>query len=246
MTKKLVLGGALAAVVVVAALGGAFWYYFLRDDAPAEVSLGGALESLGTTTPAASSTQPNTQPTAATATTGLAGNWSIAAGTETFVGYRVKEELAQVGFTTAVGRTPSVTGTFTVEGSTTTAGTITAQLSGLQSDRSQRDQALRQQALETGRFPTATFELTKPVTIPEGALKGEQFSATLQGKLTLHGVTRDVAIAVQAQLKDNFLVVVGSLEIVFADYNIAQPRANAVLSVENQGTMELQLFFKKS
>ena len=37
----------------------------------------------------------------------------------------------------------------------------------------------------------------------------------------------------------------GSLPIAFADYNITKPNSFAVLSIEDTGTMELQLFFTK-
>jgi len=38
---------------------------------------------------------------------------------------------------------------------------------------------------------------------------------------------------------------VGSLEIRFADYDIAQPRAVIVLSVDDKGIMEVQLVLQK-
>ena len=46
-----------------------------------------------------------------------------------FVGYRVEEELANVGAATAVGRTPDVTGSLTFAGSTVSAADFTANLS---------------------------------------------------------------------------------------------------------------------
>ena len=54
------------------------------------------------------------------------------------------------------------------------------------------------------------------------------------------------AIPAQAQMKSGFLVVVGSLEIKFADYSISQPNGASVLSTDDHGTMELQLFLKKN
>jgi hypothetical protein len=42
------------------------------------------------------------------------------------------------------------------------------------------------------------------------------------------------------------VVVVGSTEIVFADYQIAQPTAASVLSVEDHGVIELQLVFSRA
>jgi hypothetical protein len=41
-------------------------------------------------------------------------------------------------------------------------------------------------------------------------------------------------------------VVVGSLEIQFADYNIEGPESGLVLSVEDHGIIELQLVFERA
>jgi polyisoprenoid-binding protein YceI len=68
----------------------------------------------------------------------------------------------------------------------------------------------------------------------------------LIGKLTLHGVTKDVSIPAQAQLKSGLLVVVGSIDIKFSDYSISKPNGASVVSIDDHGTMELQLFLKKS
>jgi hypothetical protein len=38
---------------------------------------------------------------------------------------------------------------------------------------------------------------------------------------------------------------VGSTNIAFADYDIAQPKSMAVLSIEDHGTLELQLVFAR-
>jgi hypothetical protein len=41
-------------------------------------------------------------------------------------------------------------------------------------------------------------------------------------------------------------VVVGSIDIKFSDYSISKPNGASVLSIEDHGTMELQLILKKS
>ncbi|MBX7112264.1 MAG: YceI family protein, partial [Dehalococcoidia bacterium] len=176
---------------------------------------------------------------------GLSGTWKIAPDSQSFVGYRVQEQLANVGAATAVGRTSGITGSLVFDGSKITDVTIEADLSKLQSDRSQRDNALRQQALETNRFATAAFKLTQPIQVGGTPEAGKTIEATAVGDLTLHGVTKSVSIPLQGQLVNNQVVVVGTLDIVFADFNIAQPRAVTVLSVENHGLLELQLIFAK-
>ena len=48
----------------------------------------------------------------------------------------------------------------------------------------------------------------------------------------------------QGQLTDGFVVIVGSLEIQFADYDIDEPNSGLVLSVEDHGVVEFQLVFE--
>lgn len=242
----------LVGLAVLIAAGAAFWYFVLRDDSPPPVSLDSALDSLGSPTPGATTTTGETPSPEATTPTGAAdesleGDWEVDTTVDTFVGYRVEEELAQIGATTAVGRTPNVTGSLSINGDTVELGaTIEADMTTLRSDSGLRDGQLRNQGIEFGRFPTATFTLTEAVTIPEGMAAGERVSATLIGDFELHGVTRSVEIPVEAQVSNGYLVVVGSIVIQFADYDITAPSAARVLSIEDHGVMEFQLFFSKS
>ena len=56
-------------------------------------------------------------------------------------------------------------------------------------------------------------------------------------------MTKDVQIALKAKLSGSTIVVTGSLPIAFADYSIEKPNSFKVLSIDDHGTMELQLFF---
>jgi polyisoprenoid-binding protein YceI len=162
-----------------------------------------------------------------------------------FVGYRVNEELAGVGAQTAFGRTPDVTGTMVIDGTTATKVAIDADLRTLESDESFRDGTLAGQALETDRFPTATFALTEPIEFGTIPAEGETVKIDARGTLTLHGVTRDVTVPLDAKLVNDVIVVTGQLDIAFADYGIEKPVSFRVLSIEDRGVMELQLFFAK-
>ena len=68
----------------------------------------------------------------------------------------------------------------------------------------------------------------------------------VNGKLTLHGVTKDISLDAQGVIEGNQVIVVGSTPILFADYSIAKPQAQAVLGVEDKGIMEFQLVFAKA
>ncbi len=253
MKNRLLLGGALAAVAAIVVAAGV-WYFLIRSDAPDAVSLEAALEAAQTvsTTPTATantSTATNTPATGSATTSNdgapasLAGTWNLVAGTS-FAGYRVQEELVGVGSTTAVGRTTAVTGTLQYDGSQVTSVEVTADMTKLASDRSMRDGQLRNQGIEYAKFPTATFKLTSPIAISSVPATGQAVKQTINGDLTLHGVTKSITMDVEGVLKDGKLVVVGSTVIQFADYNIAKPQAGSVLSIADNGTMELQLIFQ--
>jgi polyisoprenoid-binding protein YceI len=259
--SKLITAGVFAAVAAVAMAAGG-WYFYLRSDAPPAVSLATAIQSLATTTPEADSvtsgstatdaptSEPTTDSAAPVSTTSddgsLAGTWTVVQGENSFTGYRVDETLAGVGATTAVGRTNDVTGTLEFDGTTITAVEITADLTTLTSDKELRDGQLRTQAIETGAYPTATFVLTSPIVISEVPADGATITQTVTGELTLHGVTRTIEIEVEGALQNGLLVVVGSTEIVFADYEIEQPVSMSVVSIEDHGTMEFQLIFEQA
>ena len=242
----------LAIVVLAVAVGVAAAAYMLSGSAPAAVSLASAAPA---PSPAGAGTAGSAQPPGsggAGSASSLDGTWKVDTSigsfsdfSDSFVGYRVNETLAQVGSTTAVGRTPKVSGTLTVAGGAVTAATVTADLTALQSDRPPRDAQLRQQALQTDQFPTATFVLTRPITLPGVPAAGQAFLVTAQGSLTLHGVTRAVSVPLQAKLTGGVVTVVGSLPISFADYGIVPPHALIVLAVDDHGTMELQLHFTR-
>jgi polyisoprenoid-binding protein YceI len=250
------IAGGTVAVVAVAAL--AAWWFLLRTDAPDPVSLEGAVASVtsstvatttseaATTTTSPGNDETTTSTTASTpapAGDGIEGSWVLAADGRSFAGYRVREELASIGAFTAAGRSTEVTGALEVAGSQATSVEVVVDMTALQSDDSRRDGAMRRQALETDAFPEASFRTTAPIELPAGAAGGEPVAVEATGDLTLHGVTREVSIPLEAQLVDGVVVVVGSLEIEFADYGIDTPSAAIVLSVEDRGVMEFQLAF---
>jgi polyisoprenoid-binding protein YceI len=247
----------LGAVVVALLAGGAmgFSYLFLREPAPAAVGLPNASSTPAATDAASAPATSTPAATSSGSTTGagLDGTWNVDPSigsfsdfSGSFVGYRVEEELATVGAATAVGRTPNVTGSLTLAGTQITAVDISADLSSLQSDKSQRDGQLRRQALETDQFPTATFSLTQPIDLGAVPTDGVVINATAIGDLTIHGVTKSVEIPVEAQLSGDIVTVTGSIDILFADYSIARPTSFAVLSIADHGTMELQLKLTKA
>jgi polyisoprenoid-binding protein YceI len=230
LSFSLLLGGAAGAVGV--------WYFFFSSQAPAGANINQAAGAVASSSPGAPAT--------------IDGTWIVDTSigsftdyTSSYAGFRVDEVLDNIGNSTAIGRTPEVSGELTLAGQTLTAATVDVQLTSITSDRPRRDQPI-QQALETSSFPTATFSLTDPIDLPSAPAEGVTYDLTASGTLTIHGMTQPVQISLEARLVNGVIVVVGSANLTFSDYGVTMPRAPIVLSVADHGSIEFQLFFTKA
>ena len=237
MKRNLIIAAAAGLTIIVVMSAAAYAYFFsgLRTS-PA---------SLGLSTPSASSS-----PT--TAATGLAATWKVTTGS--LAGYRVQELF--VGETSkhlAVARTSNVSGGLTVSGDPSgykvSGITLTADLTGLHSvdqvagrNVSQRDGIVMSQ-LATQQFPNATF--TAATTSVPGSVTSTPADVTLPGKLTIHGVTKDVTATAHAQAVGDKIEIAGTLTINMADYGVSPPRAPFV-TVDPTATIEFDVFLAKS
>lgn len=237
--KRNLIVAAVAGVAVLALIGvGGYIYFFssLRTS-PATLELSSA-------SPSASAPS--------TGSAGLAGKWNIATGS--LVGYRVQELF--VGASSkhlAVARTSNVSGSLTVAGDASgyqvSGITLTANLTSLHSvdqvagrDVSQRDGVVTRQ-LGVQQFPNATFTASS-ASVP-GTVTSAQVDVTAPGKLTIHGVTRDVTITAKAQAVGAKLEIAGTLTINMSDYGVSPPQAPFV-TVDPTATIEFDVFLTRA
>ena len=240
-----------AAVVLVVALGAAGWWFFIRDDAPEAANIDDASKTLDEQAAGNGDSSDTTTADGADAT-GLDGTWDVDPSigsfddfSGTYAGYRMEEQLAGVGATTAVGRTPDVTGDITIAGNQVTAGTFEVDMTTLQSDSGTRDAALHGRGLQSDQFPKGTFKLTEPVSIPTGLESGQQASTTAKGELTIHGTTKPVTVKVDTKMANGKVAVVGNAPVKLTDFGIEPPTGFRVLSIKDDGSFEFQIFFAK-
>jgi len=234
--RRLLVFGGLAVALLVLGGGGFYAYYFsgLRS-APKQLAL-------STPSPAAT----------ATGQTGLTGKWTV--GTGSLAGYRVNELF--VGTTTphqAVARTSTVSGSVTVGADSggaypLSAITFSAGLADLASvdQVAGRDVRLRDnvvsRSLDVQGFPSATFTADTG-TAPE-AVTGSPVDLTVDGKLTIHGVTKSVTATGKAQLNGGRVEIAGSLPIDMTDYGVQPPRIGFT-TVDSKVTIDFDLFLSK-
>lgn len=252
MSKTSKVAIAVVGVLVVVVAGGLYW--FLRDDAPAPVSLDAATGAVAPDGDGAAGSANGTGADGDEADeAAVQGSWVVdtetgefdwETATGTFAGFRVEEELANIGSSTAVGRTGEVSGGLTIDGSRVTKADFAVGMASLRTNNNMRDSRVRQ-ALNTTRFPEARLSLAEPIELPGGAASGEKIEVTAKARLSLHGVTRDVDVSIEAQYVEDRIVIVGSTELVFSDFDIEVPSSPVVLSVQDHGIMEFQALMER-
>jgi len=163
----------------------------------------------------------------------LTGDWAIGDGST--AGYRVDEVLNGTDVT-VVGKTDEVTGSITVDGTTVSAATVDVDVASIATDQAPRDDYFRGTAMQVSQFPKATFTLTQPISAAVPA-SGDVAKTEATGELTMHGVTKQVTVPVQAALSGDGVQVSGSIPVTFADYGVEAPSLGFV-SVEDSGSVE--------
>jgi polyisoprenoid-binding protein YceI len=226
-------------VLVVLGVGGPFvFFHFIEGKAPAPLTLSTTAPAPTTPTTA---TAGSTASPAAGSTSGSAGSadgtWKVATGST--AGYRVKETLLGQS-NTAVGRTTALTGSLTISGVDVAAGSFSADLTQVKSDQSVRDSQFQGRIMDTSKYPTATFVLTKPIELGTLPADGATIMASATGNLTIHGAAKSVTFQVQARKNGTTIQVSGAIPVTFSDFNIDNPSGGPA-SVGNSGTLEFLL-----
>ena len=166
----------------------------------------------------------------------LSGTWTVADGS--FAGYRVDEVLSGEDVT-VTGRTEQVDGSVTLDGGSVTEAEIVVDMASVATDEPPRDEYFRSRALQTDTYPTATFTLTEPAALADGAT-----AVDLVGDLTVRGVTQQVTVAAEVAGSGadgvDAVQVVGSVPVTFADFGVEAPSLGFV-TVEEQGAVEFSL-----
>jgi polyisoprenoid-binding protein YceI len=235
---KLVIGGAASAIVIVFLL---VYFVIFPTSSPKPFKLATSTASGSDT-----STASNGSPVAATQ---LAGTWKLASGSQ--AGYRVREKLAFLpAQSDAVGRTSSMTGSATFADSagtvTITAASFDVAVNTLKSDRSMRDEKIHSIGLESDRYPTATFALSTPVTLPASALAGKVVRVSVTGVFDIHGVSRRETLPVELSVSGSTVEAVGSLTFPWSEFGMTAPSIGGFVNVTEHATMEFDLRLQRS
>jgi polyisoprenoid-binding protein YceI len=88
------------------------------------------------------------------------------------------------------------------------------------SDRQTIEQTMREQVLETGKYPEITFNSTTIEVIKNSET---QYQGNIWGNLTLHGVTHNVFIKAQLTIDSRSVRARGEFSLKMTDYSIKPP-----------------------
>ena len=77
-------------------------------------------------------------------------------------------------------------------------------------------------------------------------MAGEEVKGTGKGRLTVHGVTRDVELGLTGRWSGSTIQVVGQLPVKMTDYQIEPPRFGPVVSIEDSLAVDFNLVFERA
>ena len=135
--------------------------------------------------------------------------------------FHIQPEASDVGFKAtsrlmdADGKFSRITGEVTLDPKdpAKTMITLTIESASIDTGIGMRDKHLRSaDFLDAARFPTMTFEGQR--------VEVEGQRATVTGRLTLHGVTREIVVPVDVRFSESALVATGEFQLNRRDYGI--------------------------
>lgn len=140
-----------------------------------------------------------------------------------------------------VGTTTTVSGEATGADSLSgVRGWVEAPVKTLKTGNDRRDRDLNK-SMETDKYPTMRFDLTG-VSAPAGS--GDSVTASLQGKLVLHGVTRDVTLPAVIRMRQGEVHVRSDFPLNLKDYEIGGlTKMLGMLKMDEQIKVHVDLVF---
>lgn len=124
------------------------------------------------------------------------------------------------------GETQQLTGRFTIQSRSPPQladASVTIGAASLATGHPERDADMRRDFLEVDRFPTIEFRVDKLLT-PQAVAEDGTWDLVLQGKLTVHGITRDVKVPTTISIADGRVTGRGRIHLDMQEYNIRVPR----------------------
>lgn len=173
---------------------------------------------------------------------------TVAEGTE--AAYIVREQLANLDAPNdAVGVTKEVEGTIVFKAD----GTVDAERSKLRvdlrtldSDKSRRDNFVRENTLQTSQFPYADLAVQSVEGLPSPLPTSGRAEFKVHGDMTIHGVTKPLTWQVSATFSESNVSGQATTNFTFGDFNMDVPKVFVVLSVEDNIQLRIEFEMERT
>jgi polyisoprenoid-binding protein YceI len=169
---------------------------------------------------------------------------------QTEASYEVQEQFLNRDLPSqAIGKTNAVTGELQLSLNGKPSGkvtNITVDLRTLTSNESRRDNRIRQQWLESQKYPYAVFTSTDAQGIPASYTEGQDVTFKLTGDMTVHNVTRPVTFDVTGKLIGDTITGSAKTQILMKDFGIDPPSIAGMLTVKDGVTITINFTAKEA
>ena len=157
---------------------------------------------------------------------------------------RVQEHLAaNLVNTDAVLTSDGIDGAITLnaDGSIVAGSKIMVDMTKLHSDEGLRDRWLSLFGIETAKFKTSTFVPERATGLPAPLPANGTWTFTLEGTLTVHGVSKAVSWKATADRKGRDLTGTATTTVTWSDFSLEKPQAavTQVVSVADEIRLEI-------
>lgn len=125
------------------------------------------------------------------------------------------------------------------------SGEFTVNLPSLKTDQDRRDSWIRDNALESNRFPVAKFVATSINNAPASYTDGAEVTFQLLGDLTVRDITQPVTFAVTATLTGDTIKGVATTAMKISNFGFDPPNFANTLTVADDFTIQVELTAKE-
>lgn len=125
------------------------------------------------------------------------------------------------------------------------SGEFTVNLPSLKTDQDRRDSWIRDNALESNRFPVAKFVATSINNAPASYADGAEVTFQLLGDLTVRDITQPVTFAVTATLTGDTIKGVATTAMKISNFGFDPPNFANTLTVADDFTIQVELTAKE-
>ena len=125
------------------------------------------------------------------------------------------------------------------------AGRFAVNLPSLTTTRSQRDDWIRNNALESNKYPTAEFVATAIENAPASYTEGAEVTFQLLGDLKMRDLTLPVTFDVTATFSGDTITGVATAPMQLTDFGFDPPNFANTLTVANDFTIRVELTAKE-